>query len=553
MGRRAALAASLLLSMGGFACSKRKSDAAPSARPVPPVAPAPPAGLMAELVVADASAFWKVSRELIGLRGATLPKRFEPVVAVVLGLPGSVANFLAADRPLFGVWLLADGEPSLVLALKLRSAAELVLELTRSGGGYRAERDAASGVTRLVGTAEGRALGVREDWLLVGDTAPALSAAGAYVTDVLAARPLPIEASRVTVPRAALAGPFTEWLRSRLDQLQKALAKSAEAATRAAGRRADFADPTAVLGLLERASAWLLALVADGEALRATVLPTPFRLELSLELEPRAGGPAARFAEALLLGPIDPLLTLPSGAACALLIQGADATAAPDAAHPSDVLGSLFGARLREGDAKRMRAVLERFARGFRSRGAYALYADHSLVARQAVRDAVEAERALEEGFALLDVPALSAPLAALVGPLAPRASTLRVGASNAAVHRVALGAPNGPNHGLEAFFRVDARDACVALGRAARARFAALSEPTANAVLGANPELRAAAERRGPVAYAAFLDLYALTPGRPAVLPVLASLSRRDGRPRLALELSDVAVALFAGLVGGP
>jgi hypothetical protein len=544
----------------GAACSRAERAPAPLASQKVTEVPAP-AGLVAELTIMDPRGLFGALRKLGGSRAQALPSSWELGLFGVLDLPPRVAGFVRPETPVVGVVLAPPAaSPAGVIGVRVISGSELVDTLTRGDAALlRAEKDGSS-VTLLVGDAAKSpeedskptpALGVVDDWLLVGGDAAVVRSAGAYVARTLGARRTADAPLVVDVNRAALAGPVVSGLRTRWAALRAGLGKQDEEARKKHGRAPDFGDPAAVLGLADAAIDKLLEFVGSCERVRFAMRPEEDHLDLSLSALPRENGSLARSLQALEVGPLDPLLALPKDVLFALLLRSSEVDRRLAADKPADALRSVLGPRLAEKDAAPLAQALRSFHRGRGSVAVGGVFADRSVFLRQEASEPKELERGLRGLLGLLRVPALAEPLEPIVGKLTPRESATRVAGVEGPVHRVELVRRSPRDAGVEVLVHVKGETASIVAAPEANDALVALARGGAE-TLGRSPVLERLVAGRVPAALALYADLSVMRPGGgPA--PALAVLGKRGGDALVEVELSAPACAALVERVGTP
>lgn len=548
--RFARFAGSLLLLLVS-ACSRSGDAPAPAASQKPAVVVAPP-GLVAELRVSEPRRLFSGLRKLGGERVRALTSNFELTLFVVLGLPPRLAGYVRPETPVLGVVLAPAGaEPRLVLGLRTVRGSELVRELTRPDGGYRAESDA-TGLTVLVGQPGEPALGVLDEWLLTARDAATLRAGGPYVARSLGASSSSDAPLTLSMNRAALSGPLREALESRWKKLRSGLDAQARETRAERGRAPDFGDPDAFLAIGDAAVGSLLSLLASSERLTITLRPEDDRLALALVLVPKPDGELMRSIGALEVGPLDPLLGLPASA-IAVLTRSTELERSESAENPADALRAVVGPRLAEKDAAPVADALRSFQRG---RGNVMTFGFLTLGApflKLEVRDPKELERGVRGLLKLAKVPALAAPLEAYLGSVSFRDATTTVPGVPGPVLRADVAPRGGRGKPSELLVQVRGEAAVAVASENARQGLAALvTEPGA---LGASPLVAKLAERHVPAAIAVYADLSPFLLMRPGTepSPALAVLGKRNGDAVLELALSAPACAAIAERVGSP
>ncbi|HEX6274758.1 MAG TPA: hypothetical protein VFZ53_17070 [Polyangiaceae bacterium] len=533
-----------LLVAAASGCSREEPVPSPSRKEVPVVAPI---GLVAELEVPEPRRVWASLRKLGGERAALLPSSFELGLFALLDLPPRVAGYLRPDTPIVGVALLPPGAAATaVVGVRTMRGAELVKELASgTDAPFRAERDG-SPVTLLVGSAGSSVLGIVDDWLLIGREANALRASGVYLARGLGARRPRAEPITVRIEGPALAGPISAGLRERWATLRADLADKDRAARALHGRAPDFADPAALLGLADGVVASTLQLSASIEHATLTLEPDADHVELRLSIAPRKDGALARFTQALAVGPLAPLLELPSDVLFAVLSRSSDAERAAAAETPADAVRSVLGPRLPEKDAAPLAEALRSFHRGRGDVTAFGLLADGSAFLRQTVREPKELDRGLRGLVRLLSVPALAEPLEPVLGKMTAPPSATRVAGLEGLVQRAELTRQGAEK--TEVLTYVRGASASTVVAPRAGDVLVALERPTRT--LAAASALRTLVQDRVPSS----LVLYANMPSAAsAAAPALALLGKDAQNATIELVLSAPACAALLERFGTP
>lgn len=526
LGSRGGLGAAAALALALVGCKARPASV--SLRPEPPV-PAVPADLGATLSVPSVAAFYGGMRALGGARASALPQSPELAFAAAAGLPVQAASALVLDQPAAGALLLAaDGTPAVVFACRVRSGRELVLALSSGATPARHASIDSSGLTTLTAN-DGSAFGVVGDWLVLASTTDALGKAGSYVARVLATR-TPAESSlRIDLAPAAFPR-LAKLLGARWQAARTSLVALAVNARAEAGRPADFADPQAILGFADEAVRRLVARVDSSRAATLTLTLAPARAELALELEPVPGSVADAELKSSITGSLEPLLALPRESVLGVLSRGSS----PAGGMPAK-------------DDHSLAATLVLAGRGLGETTVLGLLPDESAVIESDLGDAALLEQSEKVLMAAVSTPELRAPLAPFFGKGSVRARTDRVPGFDAPVHHVVFPAARPGATPPELVWGVQAHEVLGAFGARAATSLPRLVNRERASSLAAEPELAAAAARRGAAAFAASVNLGGLA-GAPAY--VLLACGKRAAAARFELELNGAAAGFLARLL---
>ncbi len=439
---------------------------------------------------------------------AKTSSRWELAAVALMNLPRSVGERLDASGPVLFVGLGPPAKLVTVVAARVQSGEEIVALLTQGASPPRRAVRRADGVV-LLPTAEGAApapaLAVVDRFVVSSPSADALERAAAYAVRGLAPDRARERGLRFTLPKAALSGPLRALIAERWSASRAELERAAAELARERGRAADFAEPGAVLALLDGVVARVGDVLASSASLSVALVPFDDRLELTLELEPDRAGAAAELAKSLRPESLAPLAELPAESAAALLLRPSPGEAdVSRGSKPDAAVRSLFGSRLTARDAVRVSLWLARAARNSPAARALALLGDRTVVYREA-RGPSATGTDLAAAVALLELPALAEPFTALFGKRAPEWTQ----------------AP---------------RDATLAVGPSARTVIdTAAGRAPPQAGLALSPALRA---RHEPAALALHVELSRLGLGS-AQAPLFLSLTRGSRAITLRLELS--------------
>lgn len=513
-------------------------------RAEPPV-PEAPADLAATLSVPSIAALYAGVRALVPSRAGALPASPELASAAGLGLPLPVANALVLERPAAGALLVGDGGAAeLVVACPLRSGRELLLSLGSGTPALEPTVDAKSGLSTFTAT-DGAAFGILGDWLVLATTPHALGAAGPYVARVLASRPPAASALRVDVVAAAFPR-LARALSARWQATRALLASLAARAQADAGRPADFADPEVILKLADSTVASVAAHVASSRAASLTLSFGPARAELALELTPAAGGSASAALARSVTGSLEPLLALPRETVVGVLARAPEQAPPANETVAAGALASVLASKLPANEQSSFASVFALLARGLGKTTVLGLLPDASAVAESELGDADALAHAELGLVAAVNAPAARGPLAPFFGKRPVHVRADDVAGFDGPVHRVVFPVARGGERDPELAWGLRAHEVFATLGHHDTSALAALASEPPPATLGADPELRAAAQRHPDAAFAVAANLGALA-GAPAHL--LFACGKHGEAERFELELGGAAPALVGRL----
>jgi hypothetical protein len=471
--------ATLLAVASAVSCSKcgaRNDDPAQTTKEVEAPLPAP-AGLLADVIMPTPNASWGKLQRGIGGAVGILPASAGGIICAGAGLDPFIASEIDGAAPIYGAIAGDPADASFVVAMKLLDLRKARAVLVDGDTARYSSRDA-GGMTELVAKGQGRdpavAVGLSPNgYLLIGRRAEDLGNLAPYVTRTLPKRPLPAEGALVfDVPRAAIGSLIKPKLDGLWATAKLFLLREDDRMRRDHGGRApDFGDPKAIVGAVD---AWItrrIAVVGDLEKMRIAVDVIEDGISLVSTMTPAAGGgPAAKWTDAMKLGDVAPLASLPATSAAALLVRDSEEDRADQAREIEKAVTSALGSRLADPDAKKLHDVVDDFtkARGEVLTSALAWDDPQGMSLRGPVRDTDTASRAVrgavelarvapfKELFRVRDVTSSSEDLLGLgKASVAMIAREPARGASDARGPRVVPAAPKGGDAGDSAAFGI--------------------------------------------------------------------------------------------------
>lgn len=523
-----------------------------------------PSGLVAELVVPKPAELWASLRG-IASGTAPLPASAELVITALFELPVLTASALDLSRPVTGALLSVELQPDPVpvLAFRVLDGNE-VLGRVASGpsASFEAKASSVTGLALLAPKTEKEGakvrFGVYRNHLLVSPEAAAIESAAPYLVRTLATRPLPDAPLVVELPGQALAGPLVARARRSWEQYQSELRALERRAREEKGRAADFADPQAVITALDGALSALFEIFASTERARLTLLPSADALNARLELVPAPGRYAERTIDALSVGELGPLLSLPDSVALAFLWRASSEERRAAVAQAGLGVERLFGERLKERD----RGVLERTLGGFHAgRGEEALCGllrDRTFFFQTKPADAKALRAAVIELERALEVPAVKAPLREYAGDYSVRRSSVAL--DGASVERFVFEPKGQAGRGkarYEALYAERGQSSVLVLGQNPSLGLKTLlqageGDPPRLAKLAPHHALLSGLPR--DVHWALFADasLLGLVGPQAPSAPLFVTLGREGRSARVDIALSAAAArAVFARIRG--
>ena len=201
-------------------------------------------------------------------------------------------------------------------------------------------------------------------WLVVASTEDALARLGPYAVRTMPTKETPLESAPVVadVPRAALAGPLSDWLRARWGEARAWLgARDDEQRAKHGGRPPDFGDPRPIVDALDGAITRRIALLsgARGARLIVDVGEDEVHAELSVAPDPDGGG--GGLAEGTPGDPA-PLAAAPADAPVTVLLREDAATRAEEASSVEATLDKALGDRVHADDTLALHTAITDWA-----------------------------------------------------------------------------------------------------------------------------------------------------------------------------------------------
>ena len=399
--------AALVLAASAVSCSKcgdRNDDTQLTTKVEEPALPAP-AGLLADVYMATPNSSWAKLQRNIGGAVGILPASAGGIICAAAGLDPFVAAEIDGAAPIYGVIAGDPTNAGFVIAMKLvdlRKARAMLVD----GDTARFTPKEDAGVTELVpkGGRETDApvvVGLSPNgYVLVARRSANLLELGPYVSRTLPKKPLPSDGALVfDVPRSALGAVMKPKLEQLWASAKAFLLVEDEAMRRNHGGRApDYGDPKAIIGAADGWVTKRIGVVGDLEKMRIAVDVIEDGLSIVSTMTPVAGaGPARKWTDGMKVGDTAPFAALPVTTAAALVMRDSEEDRAEQSSALETAITSALGARLAEGDGKKLHEVLQDFtkARGDVITSALAWTEPQGIALRAPVRDADAAGRAM--------------------------------------------------------------------------------------------------------------------------------------------------------------
>src|SRR5690349_19415104 len=173
-----------------------KRTPAPSAEPLPGAPVPPPAGLMAEIIVAHPDRTWDTVRAKLRATTSLVPSSPAVFLGGALGLPLGVLEQLDFNIPMVGAIVEEGGALVAIGAIHVKDGQRVIQLMTSSTPHFAKEQKRGSETTHLIPVPddpEGPSFAVSGNYLVIGRGKELLERCAAFVTHTLAARPLPTE------------------------------------------------------------------------------------------------------------------------------------------------------------------------------------------------------------------------------------------------------------------------------------------------------------------------------------------------------------------------
>lgn len=417
-----------LLALGYLRGESRPSERAPSGVVRAPE-PAVPQQLLALGFVDRPERAWRAVRGLAPFsRSAALS------LIQALKMPLSAAPLVDDAAPM-GVAFLAGETVSVVMAVHLRGGSGFLADLsTGSEARYATRLDPPTKVVLLRPKESGVDLryeaGVLGNYLVIAQSEKLITQTAPYLVSQARLRlartaGAPDKGSDQDFFELSAQGPSLhrglQPLIVRTWQLyRKVLLEAEQTQQNLHGRPADFADPKAVMSSIDDAVEWVVRLMAGIDYAELKVGASRLGLRASVKLAASHVGELTRATEEMAQGSLSQLLSVPASVSLAAVVHSTPKSRQAWAANLAKGLSGVFGSRLSASQQTKVTEAFFEFARG---RGNQLLLTlgesgRKPLALRGPVDDADAAARGIRKLVHLLEVPAIVAPLEAVLGPL---------------------------------------------------------------------------------------------------------------------------------------
>lgn len=554
----------LLLIAGIFCLHCSRCDSKPEANPPPSPKPPPatlPLPLLGSLVIGEPQSLWSVLRRVSGAWGAALPTQAALGLAGGLGLPTLMAGSFDLASPVVGaVMVSASKEPIVVLAVHVTSGRELVAQLTSGKAPPFAGKRLEYGVTVLERVNEHQRafpLCVYKNYLVVGSSAETVCAAARFLVERLAQQKPPAGLLVMRAEQRSLQGPLSDLLQARWAAYHQQLRAAEKNARAVKGRPPDFANPAAVMGALGTFVDALLALLATTKEATVRLDVNDDDWSVHVEATPMAKGAFAELLSDQSVGTAKPLNSLPAETVVALLSRSDEAARATSAKDVASQLKAMLEDRLTADDQATLVNILDAWAhgRGDVTKIAFIAGKASGVVVSGSVNDAARLKASLEGLPKALGVPAISEPVANLLGPVHQRPVVELLANQKLKGYRLGFGARGQlagvlPS-GLALLWRVSQEEYHIVVSPPpAKDLLAAVLQPENS--LGRLPRAAKALERVNSASVVLFLrpGPLGLLPSKPQQspeAPVLFSAGKSEQRGFVHVEVPAEVITAFA------
>ncbi len=386
-------------------------------------APVPaPEGFLGDLVVPAPDVTWGKLQRGIGGAMALFPATTGALICALAGIDPSLGSEIDGASPVYAAFAQghADDHDDLAFAFAVKLVeprrAQTVL-VDAEGARYAAKEEGGMTVLSPKGGASLRtAIAIaRGGYLIVAGKAEDLLRLGPYVHRTVPTRVLPPSSALLEIPHLALAGTvkstlLANWAAFRTEKEQQ----DTEMRKAHGGRAPDFADPKAILAILDGLVQTRVALLADLERAKLAVDVGDADVKAELTLVPMSGdGPASQLVSSMHPGDARRVLDAPSDSLLAISTRGAAVDRAGTARDFEEALAKALGERLGAEDQKKVHTAVADWSkgRGDELTGWLVDGKPKGLVVRTPATDPESASRAIHEAAALLATPAFKEPL----------------------------------------------------------------------------------------------------------------------------------------------
>lgn len=396
-----------MLLSGAVSCGKCGGHEEP-ARAAQVEAPVPaPDALLADVCLGSPNGTWSRLQRGVGGPAGILPATVGGLIAMGFGVDPLFSAEIDATAPAFGVVAGDPADAGWAFAVRLHDVRRARGMMVDGETARFTARDVA-GLTELLPKAAGPAppgpgaLGItRGGFLIIARDSAELARLGPYASRTLPTRPLPAEgAAVIDVPRAAVDGRLRPSLeRAWADAKQFLLATDETSRREHGGRAPDYGDPKAIVAAIDALVSRRLAVFGDLERLRVALDLGEDGAFLLATMTPRApGGPAAKWIDGMRTGDAADVLAMPAVSALAMTTRDTESERDEQAQELERTVTTSLGARLAEGDARRLHGVVLDWTKARGETVGFALDWDEprGLFLRGAVRDGDAAGRAVK-------------------------------------------------------------------------------------------------------------------------------------------------------------
>ena len=528
------LSTSLAIAPG---CTCNKTEVAAEDAALPAVeAPAPaPDGLLADLFVPTPNATWQRLQRGVGGTLGILPSSLGGIACAFAGLDPNLAQEIDGTAPLTGALADDPKDVAWAVALKIsepRRAKDVLFESETS----RYVSRPVAGMTLIVPKSGGSTSSVAAlangGYLVLARSEADLTRLGPYVYRTVPTKASPANGAIILdAPPAALKGPVRARIAALWDGARSELAKKDDAARAAHGGRApDYADPRAVLSVLDGMVQGRLALLGDLDRMRLVVDVLETSVRADLVATPGEGeGPSRTAVASMRPGDAAPLLE-GADSPHALFFRDDEKGRTETASDIEDAVKKALGERLGAPEAKRLHSAVLGWTRARGDWATLGLVGQDGLFLRAPAANAEAADHALRDLLAVVSAAPLKRGL---------RIQDMTVGAGTAQLAYGDAPAKGASPKKASVAWTAKGGEIAVTLSTPGSA---AGAQPTTKK-LGDEPSILAAVQALDKtVTFAAVAQPLKLDPVRallPAA-PVILAWGKRDSAAYFRIETSD-------------
>lgn len=347
-----------------------KTDTGKTEQTSSPVAAPPvpaPDDLLADATVLTPNATWRRVQSGIGGAIGLMPQTTGTLMASLAGLDIALGPELDGSAPAYLSLAGEPDDPSWAIAMKVVEERKVRDVLVQAENAKYVGKEE-NGLTILTSKSpSAAAVGLALDpsgYLIVGKDEAAVRKLGPYTARALPKKPPTTSAAHIDVTAKGLSGKVRIALEKRWQAYAvDLLAEDARMREQRGGRAPDFGDPKAIVAL---ADAFVQRKLSALSSLTKLTVDVDAEAE-DIHVRAEAEGPVEDGGLApMTVGDVAPLLEIPQDTISAIFTRSQGEERAQDAKELEAAVTSALGggARLPDGEAKKLHSVLDDFAKG---------------------------------------------------------------------------------------------------------------------------------------------------------------------------------------------